>query len=252
MALFPFPEGEILGRSDQVDWSATTERQIRNSMSSSEIDPPVIIDNLRTSIEVQIPPGSGTAIASGNSTQRLLQGDVESILQPDALNIVFEVFIDFRSVSKDQDVDSWVFNAFDTSLDRAEYVLDLQQKSSTFNPVEDVETTVEGYDPPPTQAPSSGGNGANVAVIVGASVGGTALVTLIVLLVMRRRKGKGSIVGALDDRQTHTSPTTQPQNVKVSTEILVEPQDDVSTLGDPMFGAGMMMNNVEKDEATAT
>jgi C-terminal processing protease CtpA/Prc len=36
-------------------------------------------------------------------------------------------------------------------------------------------------------------------------------------------------------------------------EILVEPQDDVSTLGDPMFApGGMLMGGLEKDEMTAT
>lgn len=253
MALFPFPDGETLGRADRVDWSAVTEGQIRSSMLNSEIDPPVDLESVRTSIEIQVPPGGRTAITSGNSSQRLLQAEEDAAtLQQDALLIVFDVYIDFRSVSNEQDVDSWVFSAFDTSLDRAEYVMDLQQKSSTFNPVEDVETTVEGYVPPPTQAPSSGGGNANVAVVVGGTIGGVALITLIVLLVMRKRNGKKAVVASEQERQSQTSPSTNPANVKVSTEILVEPQDDVSTLGDPMFGAGgMMMNNLEKDEVTA-
>ena len=169
MALFPFPDGQTLGRADRVDWSAVTESQIRSSILNSDIDPPVDLESLRTSIEIQVPPGGSTAITSSNSSQRLLQAEEDvATLQPDALLIVFDVYIDFRSVSNEQDVDSWVFSAFDTSLDRAEYVRDLQQKSPTFNPVEDVETAVEGYVPPPTQAPSSGGGNANVAVIVGA------------------------------------------------------------------------------------
>jgi hypothetical protein len=36
-------------------------------------------------------------------------------------------------------------------------------------------------------------------------------------------------------------------------EILVEPQDDISTLGDPMFApGGMLMGGLEKDEVTAS
>lgn len=39
----------------------------------------------------------------------------------------------------------------------------------------------------------------------------------------------------------------------MSTEILVEPQDDVSTLGDPTFTTGgMLMNHLERDEKTAS
>jgi hypothetical protein len=35
-------------------------------------------------------------------------------------------------------------------------------------------------------------------------------------------------------------------------EIMVEPQDDISTLGDPMFApGGMLMGTFDKDEVTA-
>mmetsp|Transcript_18697 Transcript_18697/g.52000 ORF Transcript_18697/g.52000 Transcript_18697/m.52000 type:complete len:198 (-) Transcript_18697:172-765(-) len=38
-----------------------------------------------------------------------------------------------------------------------------------------------------------------------------------------------------------------------NSEIMVEPQDDISTLGDPMFGpGGMLMGVVDKDEVTAS
>jgi LPXTG-motif cell wall-anchored protein len=212
----------------------------------------VELESVRTSIEIQVPPGGRTATTSVNSSQRLLQAAEETDQRQDALLVVFDVYIDFRSVSRDQNVASWVFSAFDASLDRAEYVMDLQQRSATFNPVEDVETTVEGYVPPPAQLPDSGSSKANVAVIVGAIVGGLALIILVALLVMRRRNGKKAVVASEYERQSQTSPSTNTQNVKVSTEILVEPQDDVSTLGDPMFGAGgMMMSNMEKDEVTA-
>jgi hypothetical protein len=184
------------------------------------------------------------------SDRRSLQDEEE--IPDNALVIVFDVFLDFKSESKDQDVDSWVFFSFDESLDRAEYVRNLQQRSSTFMPVEDVEVTVAGYDPPPTQAPGSQGGDVNVAVIVGASVGSVALVILLILLGMRRRNGRKQSVGASQTGpNSQQTPSTQ-HNVKVSTEILVEPQDDVSTLGDPMFGAGgMMMNGMDKDEVTA-
>jgi hypothetical protein len=38
----------------------------------------------------------------------------------------------------------------------------------------------------------------------------------------------------------------------LSSEILVESQDDISTLGDPMFApGGMLMGSLDKDEVTA-
>ncbi len=58
---------------------------------------------------------------------------------------------------------------------------------------------------------------------------------------------KLSIIKGLDN------PFTNNRNIKVSTEILVEPQDDVSTLGDPMWGqGGMIMGGMDKDEVTAS
>jgi hypothetical protein len=71
-------------------------------------------------------------------------------------------------------------------------------------------------------------------------------------LALRRRSGKKQSVGASQTGPNSQLSPSSAQNVKVSTEILVEPQDDVSTLGDPMFGAGgMMMNGMDKDEYTA-
>ena len=89
-------------------------------------------------------------------------------------------------------------------------------------------------------------------MIVGASVGGAALLVLVALLFLSRRRSKGSLK-PIETEESKGSPTTAQQNVKLSTEILVEPQDDVSTLGDPMFGQGGMMMAValDKDEVTA-
>jgi hypothetical protein len=137
-------------------------------------------------------------------------------------------------------------------MDRASYVMSLQSQSSTFDPVQDVNCKVEGYVPPPTPAPSDGGGSVNIAVIVGASVGGAALVILIVLVVMRQRTGNIGVSGTQNNARESQNETSTEQNYKVSTEILVEPQDDISTLGDPMFGqGGMMMHGLDKDEVTA-
>lgn len=248
-----------MGR-DRIDWEAITESQITKSIRAMVLDPTVNLVDVRASIEIQIPAGSRTTISSQGRSEidafeanrRSLQFGDEEQFPENALVVVFDVFLNFKSESKEQNVDSWVFLSFDESLDRAEYVRNLQQRSTTFLPVEDVKVDVAGYVPPPTSAPGSGGSDANVAVIVGASVGSVALAILVVLLAVRRRSGRKASVGASQTGPTsQQTPSTQ-QNVKVSTEILVEPQDDVSTLGDPMFGAGgMMMNGMEKDEVTA-
>ena len=45
---------------------------------------------------------------------------------------------------------------------------------------------------------------------------------------------------------------TSQSGQRIAAEILVEPQDEVSTLGDPMFApGGMLIGSLEKDEVTA-
>jgi hypothetical protein len=260
MAIFPFEDGERLVGRDRADWESITENQIANSIRATPMDPAVSLIEVRVSIELQVPAGSRTSsspqdqseIAAFESNRRYLQLQDEGSVPDNALIIVFDVFLDFKSESKDQDVDSWVFLSFDESLDRAEYVRNLQQRSPTFLSVEDVDVIVAGYVPSPTSAPGSRGGNPNVAVVVGASIGSFALTIIIVLLALRRRSGKKQSVGASQTGPNSQLSPSSAQNVKVSTEILVEPQDDVSTLGDPMFGAGgMMMNGMDKDEYTA-
>ncbi|KAG7366567.1 filamentous hemagglutinin family outer membrane protein [Nitzschia inconspicua] len=258
MAMFPFSDGEILTGRDRIDWEAITENQIARSIQAMVHDPSINLVDVRASIEFQIASGSESTSMSQSRSEinaffpkrRSLQLVDETKFRENALIIVFDVFLDFKSESNEQPVASWVFLSFDESLDRAEYVRSLQQRSSTFMPIEDVEVNVAGYIPPPTS--TSGGN-VNTAVIVGASVGSIALVVLVVLLTLRRRNGRKKSVGASQTGpDSYQTPSTQ-HDVKVSTEILVEPQDDVSTLGDPMFGAGgMVMNGMEKDEVTAS
>lgn len=262
--MLPFTEGSELGTQDVFSWEEVTEDFIRQHILETSVDPPIFDLVVRTNLDQQIPGGTvvqdGTTSDESGETRRLrsLQesagdqsGDGTVVTPSDTLNVIFTVSLRYRSESRDQDIAQLVGSAWDTTLDRANYVIDLQDQSNTFNQVQDVDVMVSGYvPPPPTPAPSD--DNANIAVIVGASVGGAALLVLSVLLFMTmRRRNRGS-VKAVDTEESKGTPTTK-QNVKVSTEIVVEPQDDVSTLGDPMFGQGGMMlaAGLEKDEVTA-
>jgi len=150
------------------------------------------------------------------------------------------------------DVNQLVWSAFDTPEEQAEYILDLQDESDVFDPIREINVEVQGFVPSPTQAPRpEPGSNIDIAVIAGASVGSVAFVILMILLFLRRRSGKSEDEEKGGTESQITPSTTK--NIKVSTEILVEPQDDVSTLGDPMFGqGGMIMGGIERDEMTAT
>jgi hypothetical protein len=254
MEMFPFADGERLRGRDPVIWESVTQQFLADFLLS--LDPPLLDLDVVTNIDAQIPAGSLPAqddatedetTEDETSTRRYLQ-DNEMEITNDALTIIFDVVLSFRS-TKDVNPKQVVFDAWQSSISRVQYVMNLQDQSATFDPVQDVNVIVEGYvPPPPTPAPTPE-ESVNIAVIAGATVGGAALVILVVLVFMRRRNGKQGL--ELDHEESRASPSTA-QNVKVSTEILVEPQDDVSTLGDPMFGqGGMMMGDMDKDEFTA-
>lgn len=230
----------ILKRMNEVDvnvWTSTTEDFLMAHLR--EVKPPLEVVELTVTIVQQI-------AANRRYLQQLNGGG--------SLLVVFNVSIAYRSQVDDDDVDLLVWSAFDLLQDRTEYILKLQKRSLTFQEVELVQFSVEGYEPPATLAPTPGKKDTvNIGVIVGATVGGVALIILVILLFLRRCSEK-------NDPEEHDEeikglgalPSTN-KNMKVSTEILVEPQDDVSTLGDPMYGqGGMIMGGMEKDEITAS
>lgn len=206
------------------------------------VDPPlldlVVVTNIANQIPAESPPQQDNP-----PTRRYLQGNDDEI-PSDALTVIFDVDTSFRSANY-VNMKQLVFNAWQSSMSRAQYIMDLQDQSATFDSIQDLDVIVEGYVPPPPTPAES----ANIPVIVGASVGGAALLILIALVFMRRRNGKQGM--DTENEESRVTPSSA-QNLKVTTEILVEPQDDVSTLGDPMFGqGGMMMGDMDKDEFTA-
>jgi len=258
MRLIPFPDKELDDEDESV-WKTVTEAKITQHLRSDVINPPMIVVDLTANIVRQV----------NESNRRFLQqfngGDSSSLL------ITFNVSIAFRSEVDDYNADQFVYDAFDSLVKKAEYIIELQEKSPTFDDVQLVQVTVQGYRPSPTETPTltpilapalspiqaptqapPQKDKIGMAVIVGVSVFCAALIILIILLFLRRRSGKNiSEDDENENEETRASPNSK--TVKVSTEILVEPQDDVSTLGDPMFGqGGMIMGLMDKDEVTAS
>merc|ERR1712194_137934 len=75
-------------------------------------------------------------------------GDSSSLL------ITFNVSIAFRSEVDDYNADQFVYDAFDSLVKKAEYIIELQEKSPTFDDVQLVQVTVQGYRPSPTETPT--------------------------------------------------------------------------------------------------
>jgi hypothetical protein len=265
---------------DLFSYVTTTEEFLLDHISSVEMANEIFdlilrigqIQQVAGGTVVDPPPSQPAANRNGSATRkkerqrlRSLQdegtGDTQAeddiITTPsDTLNVLFTVTLRYRSEDRDHDIATLVGSAWETTMDRANYVMRLQAESDIFDQVTEVDVRVRGYEPPlPTESPASvAGDKVNIAVIVGASVGGAALVVLVVLLFMTVRRRSQDSLKHRETEESRGTPSTQHKNVKVSTEILVEPQDDVSTLGDPMFfgpGGMMMAAALDKDEVTA-
>lgn len=248
MELFPLPKGKFLDERNEIFWRTSTEKFIKDFLLSNEVEPPMFDVDVGLTIQQQ---NQGIVEQDVVGTfRRVLQEEISGE-EVYSLVVKYYITIGYRSNGYDHDANQLVWSAFGSPEKRATYIANLQQRSGFFQPVEDVKVEVMGYVPTEAQAPVGGtGQKVDTAVIVGASVGGVAFIILLVLLFLRRRSGKS--IEEEDVVQTVATPSTT-KNIKVSTEILVEPQDDVSTLGDPMYGqGGMMMGGIERDEMTAT
>lgn len=240
------PLSDPLGSFAQIAWEEVTENAVRSSPNVR--NSPINIRSLRANIEKQFSVSRAQVV--DGSTRRSLQEETEPVLI-DSVVIQYKILFLYQS-PEEMNVEYLFGSTFDTTAKRQAYIRELKRKdqSRTLTSVEQVQVAVDGWEPAPTQAPTpEPEKKMNIAVIAGGAVGGVALVVLIALFACRGR-GKGSTEKPVSSSQN--LPAT-PNKVKVSTEIVVEPQDDISTLGDPMFGqGGMMMGSVERDEMTAT
>lgn len=149
------------------------------------------------------------ATAASQSGGRMLQVDDRTLF------VRCDVSLFYRSTDGDNDLEGWVFSAFDDPADQQQYISNLQRRSSVFDDIQLIVVEVEGYEPPPPNR-GTGTDGSNVAVIAGASVGGAALLLLAAFLFMRKGKSGKSVDE--DNFQSQTTPeTTVPPKVAVST-----------------------------------
>jgi len=247
------PLTDQISGTDTITWETVTENTVRQWMLSnqaSNVRVSKIYEALvRANIEDQYTVSRTQVVTTGGTRRNLQEVATETV---ESVIIQYKIIMQYRSTSQ-SDANQLVWTAFNTPAKQDEYISDLQVRSATFEPVAEAQVAVDGWVPPPTQAPSPEPvKNTNIAVIAGASVGGVALIVLIALLIFRSRGGNSDVDESKGIEVTLATPSTG-KNMKVSTEILVEPQDDVSTLGDPMFGqGGMIMGGIDRDEMTAT
>jgi hypothetical protein len=196
------------------------------------------------------------ALALSNTADRNLQQNASSL---EAIEVRMDVQVDYRSTNTDYSAAIWVGDAFNSASKRASYIAKLvATKDPTFASLETLTSVlVDGSAPienPDTPSPA-GSNGAMVGIIVGSVVGGILLVALAVVGVKRMGggdKGGAGSQGHYPTTATTGSPPVFDNDPKFTTEIVVERQDDISTIGDPFVYGGMMMTEEQRDERTAS
>jgi hypothetical protein len=153
------------------------------------------------------------------------------------LQIICATSVRFQSTRQDWDVTSILGGAFNTESDRKEYIADLQAAGGRpFDSISQVTVVIDGVE----QQEDTGGAGINIFIIVGAVAGGLAVAVLILLIACRNKSPRKEIA---------TAASSQPGQERINTDIVVQRQDDISTLGDPFpVTVGMLLPGLDRDD----
>jgi hypothetical protein len=149
-------------------------------------------------------------------------------LQESTLEIIFDTAVSFKYATTNLDVAALIGAAFDTEEDMSAYLrllgqsfADISKVSVEINGIPQTVTLPESPDSP---------DGVDMGVIIGAVAGGIALVGLLLIVFLRKKKP------VHDDNITFASSKQKPGHERVNTDVMMAKQDDISTLGDPMPG----------------
>lgn len=168
------------------------------------------------------------------------------------IQIALTVVLDYRTQSTEEyNPVVWISDAFNSEQERTSYIQRLQQRNpGAFQNVVSVFLTIDGFVPIEEPLTTAGGTDFGIGVIVGSVVVGVVLLALTGLYFSRR----GDKYHVSRSEALKTASVSQSAGLGYTAEIVVDRQDDISTLGDPVVGMGgmLMMNSSERDERTAS
>jgi hypothetical protein len=189
-----------------ITFEAITTQFVRQELETSA-EPPMYDMTVWTNVKNQLVPSS----SNGETRRRHVR-----ILQESPIVIVFDTAVDYRSVGTDHDVPQLVGGTWDTEQDQNAYIAALKATGDvSFQQITAMKTEINGWEP---------GNDDNdknpdidLFIIIGASVGGAALLFLLGMgfIFMRRRAKKRN--KAMAQPTAHTS-FASPQQPMVNGE----------------------------------
>lgn len=233
-----FDDAQSLGRTSQITFHRETGDHIFNEFVNVEnLENPLLELKVGVNIknqQVATPPKEV-------DQRRMLRNDLRR-LQASPLQIVFDTVVSFQSLSQDLDVSAMIGGAFNTDEDRAKYLNELQSTGDrSFSSINSVIVFINGVPQEEEENTKKGGGGVNIFIIIGAAAGGAALLLVAALIYCRKRQPHKETTVATSSKTSGDE--------RVNTDILMENQDDVSTLGDPMYApGGMLLPGLERDD----
>lgn len=239
----------------KIDWVGSTAAHIKATMNELEVDPPLMNLRVFTDVNSQVlldTPSEMTTISTRH--RRALQEQPGTVLVF-PLQVEFLVRVTFKSAVNDHDLVNMIGQAFNSDEDRGQYMNRLRMLNPDFDYLTKVEILVNGTVPeeePDSDDKKENGGGSSTVIIAVAAAGVVVAVVALGCIVWKRmaaNKNNAAAARMEDPTKAETDPTAQ---VGYTAEILVERQDDVSTLGDPVFGMMTTTHAGDRDEATAS
>lgn len=183
-------------------------------------------------------PGVSALFSVDNDEQERMLQVKQNLL------VVFECFVAFRSPKswgKDE-IASMVGGAFNSDSDRIGYITKLQETTDkefnrAFRSVNEVSVEIDGVpqieaNPLFTQNSNPPTNGMNTMILIIGGMGIVIVIILIVFFLRRRRRAT---------EKANLTPAPPRREARLATFVDVEQQEeDISTLGDPVYPAGAM------------
>ncbi|KAL7581629.1 hypothetical protein ACA910_022181 [Epithemia clementina (nom. ined.)] len=245
-------EMQLLAKMDTqlFDFESALADHILNSIKSTDSGQAPLQDLL---VIADVSNQFFSEVANQTSVRRLQTRLIEVVL-------VIRVLFKSDEMRDKEDVQKLIGDSLNNDSERKDFLDRLVAKDPSFFSSATVERVeVEGVQPQEDQlidGPTDSSNGNFLYIVLGASGGGfAALIALGLLSIRRRSGGLHSVASPFHPAEVKPDPI-QPQSeskLDVGEEIVVERQDDISTLGDPYFGGvGMIAVPSERDEQTAS